>query len=864
MHRRERRVVWWDAVSTALGAAVSSRSNVPRLFRSIARGAGFAAALSLLVPVVTGCGGDSTQEPTGQGGKGTGGLGTGGADAGVTPDGAVESGAGGTAEAGTGGVPSTCGNKVVDPGEQCDDGNNDNTDGCTDACRWTCQYDDECTDHIFCDGIELCTNHKCGPAIAPLPDETICGQISTCQGGVCKVAPPNCGDTLVVPPEECDPPDGKGCDANCRFACVSTDPTRNCSPPDECSQSAGCDDSTHICPPLTQLPNFRTCGAPGSGMQCIDGACTHCGNGKVDPGEECDDGNRVAGDGCEYNCKFSCKADDPTRDCHATDVCYADGTCNPNTHRCSAIQPAPAGKSCGSGKNCIAGNCVPVVCGDGVTALGVETCDDGNLANADGCTSKCTPSCVNASTDCKGVPSCEVAACSNSVCSFSPNASLDGRACSSGGGSGTCHSGACTAGVCGDGNVDAGEQCDLGAGNNVHGSGCEPTCLYSCQTNADCDDGDPCNGVEKCTPITGGQHCTAGTPMNTGDVCQTSPRRICLKRNGQEGCVLSTCGDGFTDTATEQCDPPNTVGCDSTCKGKAPCNVTGRWGMKVVVNVSWGGGNGALAAHTGTIVQWTLIDLTQAASSTSFTANDVKVCGIVIPDFQGISAAGGEWYGLQFADSTIWDKSTMPTFTGTGRVSNLFAGATIDFDATAILVGLTLKDPSGAWPSLSTLLDGSAGQFVDQDGDGEAGVTLTTKSGAYPPTDTPPPVNGAKTYSNPIVNAGDGSGPAAYGRADRIYVGIRALSAESGTLDTCNSITGQATVSSIDNHIPGCYTAPCTDSGCTSPAAGGECLTSDAKVADAIKPVYTVSDATFTATRLSSTANCGTVRTTLP
>src|SRR5205823_1640165 len=28
-----------------------------------------------------------------------------------------------------------------------------------------------------------------------------------------------------------------------------------------------------------------------------------CGNGVIDPGEQCDDGNTQAGDGCNYNCK---------------------------------------------------------------------------------------------------------------------------------------------------------------------------------------------------------------------------------------------------------------------------------------------------------------------------------------------------------------------------------------------------------------------------------------------------------------------------------------------------------------------------------------------------------------------------------
>src|SRR5262249_40119190 len=158
-------------------------------------------------------------------------------------------------------------------------------------------------------------------------------------------------------------------------------------------------------------------------------------------------------------------------------------------------------------------------------ALGVEPCDDGNLANADGCTNKCALSCVNAGTDCKGVPTCEKASCASGMCSLGPDSSKDTQPCSTGGGAGTCQSGGCTAGTCGNGTVESGEQCDFGSGNNVSGSGCEPSCLYSCQTNADCDDGDPCNGTETCATAGGtGKACSPGTPKLDGDVCGTNPR----------------------------------------------------------------------------------------------------------------------------------------------------------------------------------------------------------------------------------------------------------------------------------------------------------------------------------------------------
>jgi cysteine-rich repeat protein len=51
-------------------------------------------------------------------------------------------------------------------------------------------------------------------------------------------------------------------------------------------------------------PNGMACTTPGLSGVCSAGACTPpgCGNGFVDPGEVCDDGNTVGGDGCSADC----------------------------------------------------------------------------------------------------------------------------------------------------------------------------------------------------------------------------------------------------------------------------------------------------------------------------------------------------------------------------------------------------------------------------------------------------------------------------------------------------------------------------------------------------------------------------------
>jgi len=95
-----------------------------------------------------------------------------------------------------------------------------------------------------------------------------------------------------------------------------------------------------------------------------------CGDGTLDPGESCDDGNLASGDGCaacEIEVAAVCGdgAEDPGEACDDGNTASGDG--------CSAdcAQEPP-----------------PPVCGNGV-AEPPETCDDGNQTPGDGCDASC-------------------------------------------------------------------------------------------------------------------------------------------------------------------------------------------------------------------------------------------------------------------------------------------------------------------------------------------------------------------------------------------------------------------------------------------------------------------------------------------
>lgn len=58
-------------------------------------------------------------------------------------------------------VPAGCGNSLVEEGEDCDDGNLDDGDGCDSDCTWTCVADNDCDDGSVCTGAETCVDHLC-------------------------------------------------------------------------------------------------------------------------------------------------------------------------------------------------------------------------------------------------------------------------------------------------------------------------------------------------------------------------------------------------------------------------------------------------------------------------------------------------------------------------------------------------------------------------------------------------------------------------------------------------------------------------------------------------------------------------------
>ena len=306
-----------------------------------------------------------------------------------------------------------CGDGNLNPGEQCDDGNNIDGDGCTATCMT--EY---CGDGVVNNaGLETCDD----------------------------------GGTV----------DGDGCSASC--------------------QIEGCTD------PLA--PNYN----PAAVVD--DGSCdAYCGDGTIDPGETCDDGNNIDGDGCSANCQ-------------------SDESCG------NGIQDP--GEACDDGNSdntdaCL-NTCQLATCGDGYVQAGVEECDDANSDNTDACLNTCQLATCGDGYVQAGVEECDDANSDNTDACLST----------------------CQLATCGDGFVQTGvEECDDANSDNT--DACLNTCIL-----ATCGDGFVQAGVEEC------------------DDANSDNTDACLNT-----CILATCGDGFVQAGVDECDDGNNInddGCTNAC-----------------------------------------------------------------------------------------------------------------------------------------------------------------------------------------------------------------------------------------------------------------------------------------------------------
>jgi hypothetical protein len=234
-----------------------------------------------------------------------------------------------------------CGDANVDPGEECDPPGNTGQCPAGAVCSQSCECEPVCGDNNQDSG-EECD----GTDAAACPE--------ACQGDcTCPPPPPLCGDGVVDPGEECDPPGELICPGEpipcgeteapqCDGAC---DPGYKCRRPlgDPVQNSGPCEcilapdgfecGGNDLGPPHC----WGSCGGVGETCAEVDGACVcqaaagspelpcqedctcpapECGDGVVDPGEECDPPGEL-----------SCPGEPIP--CGQTEAPQCDGACDP-------------------------------------------------------------------------------------------------------------------------------------------------------------------------------------------------------------------------------------------------------------------------------------------------------------------------------------------------------------------------------------------------------------------------------------------------------------------------------------------------------------------------------------------------------
>ncbi len=146
-----------------------------------------------------------------------------------------------------------------------------------------------------------------------------------------------------------------------------------------CAPGQRCSPSGEACVRDEQLDACATavegalCAALGTDGVCRDGVCEPiaCGNGEMDPGEACDDGDNDSRDGCSANCLSDESCGNGSIDVAVGEECDC-GDGSVELPGCNGPNSAELGATCRL-------DCTTHVCGDGVVEV-PEECEAGQLA----------------------------------------------------------------------------------------------------------------------------------------------------------------------------------------------------------------------------------------------------------------------------------------------------------------------------------------------------------------------------------------------------------------------------------------------------------------------------------------------------